>query len=70
MKEHFQLSLMHKKETFKLEKINSKTKESIFNLMHILLKQHDIDIWVQRIIIAIQIIQLLAFSLSSIVIKY
>lgn len=53
------------------EKLNSiqkhTIKENIFYLLHILMKYPENEIWIQIIIILIEMIQLLAFSFSLIV---
>lgn len=67
MNSHQFLLKLNLKEKSDCEK-ESKIKESVFYLLHILLKYPDREIWIQIIGILIEMIQFLAFPFSLIVI--
>lgn len=53
-----------KKENTQFEKYEMKIKEGLFNLIYVLLKLQNDQIWIQIIIIIIEALQLLSFPFS------
>lgn len=53
----------------RIEKMQHEAKQRLFNLLYVLLKDTNINLWFELICLAFQTIQLLAFALHPIVIN-